>query len=763
MGALNNCNRLTFIAPAKPAGTLHDVVVSGVTLPQGYFVNFTDVPDASPFAPFVEKMVRLGITVGVGGGNYGVNGNVTRDQMAVFLMKAKYGPSYAPPPATGTIFADVPAGYWAAAWIEQMYLQGITGGCATGPLRFCPTSPVTREQMAVFLLRAEHGPGYVAPGASGIFIDMPIGGPFTPWAEQMKKEGISEGTGPNTFGPALPVTRAAMAIFLDRAFNWDYYRLAQQATWGNNETTLARIRLLGVQGWLNEQFFAATSGWPILPTAPDSQPQGCGAANSCAQNHYTMYLLQKAFFQKAMLGADQLRQRTVWALHQLWVVGGRDPINLPFWMDGYLRLLDAQPFGSFRTLMEDMTLHPTMGRWLDMVTSTKNAPNENYAREILQLFCVGTQKLYIDGTPELDGQGNPVDTYDQSVVDGFTRVFTGWRFAPDLALEPGSPPCGAGCDPSPTNYRDPMVLNNNLHDTFGGQVLLDGFVMPTGLSAAQEMDIALDNVFNHPTVGPFVARHMIQQLVTANPSPGYIWRVAEVFNNDGGFTRGNMYKVVEAVLLDPEARGGNKTSVHYGKLKEPALYWTNILRAFNAHAYNNPAASSDGVMNYTTNFTPTPASLEQDIVRPLTVFNYYPLDYLTPGTTDHSGGVFGIYNANTSLRRANLANQLVLGCQNTTSTTPNCPTIGFPISNPSRPFGTSLNFAPWIALATSSGGNTMYLVEELDRYLMHGTMSPEMKNSIVTAVNALSPTNYSLRARTAIWMVLTAAQYNVGR
>jgi hypothetical protein len=300
--------------------------------------------------------------------------------------------------------------------------------------------------------------------------------------------------------------------------------------------------------------------------------------------------------------------------------------------------------------------------------------------------------------------------------------------------------------------------------------------MPTGLTASQEMDLALDNIFEHPNVGPFVARHLIGNFVTRNPSPGYVWRVTEVFNNDGGFVRGNLYKVLEAVLLDPEARGDLKTDIHYGHKKEPFLYMLNVLRAFNAHGYASQAASSDGVMeaigggNAPVAFTPRPSALEMDILRPLTVFNYYPLDYLTPGTTDHWGAEFGIYNATTALRTSNWINTMVLGCINTTSTTPNCPATpgpGIPRQTTGtidRPYGTRLNIDPWIALATSSGGNTIWVVEELDRYLMHGTMSPQMKASLVTAANAVTPaTNYRKKVETLLYLITTSAQYQVQR
>jgi hypothetical protein len=318
-----------------------------------------------------------------------------------------------------------------------------------------------------------------------------------------------------------------------------------------------------------------------------------------------------------------------------------------------------------------------------------------------------------------------------------------------------------------------MVLVQNNHYTNGGQTLLDGFTMPTGLTAAQEMDVALDNIFNHPNVGPFVARHLIGNLVTRNPSPAYVWRVAEVFNNDGGFVRGNLYKVVEAVLTDPEARGDFKLDPNYGHKKEPALAILNVLRAFNAHGYNNPAASTDGVFEAiggnpaVVAFTPRPSALEQDILRPVTVFNYYPLDYLTPGTTDHWGAEFGIWNANTSLKFSNWINTMTLGCVNTTSATPSCTTIGIPRQTTGqidRPYGTTLNITPWVNLATSSAGNTMWVVDELNRYLMHGTMSPQMKTALVTATDAVTPnTNHDKRVRHLLWLILTSPQYQVQR
>jgi hypothetical protein len=217
-------NTLTVIAPALPPGTVNDVVVTegtaSVTGTGLWMADFLDVPQAHLFHDFVEAIFRAGFTAGCGGGNYCVDASVTRAQMAVFVLRGIHGLGYAPPPATGTIFADVPAGSFAAAWIEQFYNEGITAGCATSPLRYCPEDAVSRSQMAVFLLRAKHGLGYVPPPATGIFEDVPVGSFAADWIEQLYNEGITAGCGtsPLRFCPNDPTTRGSMAVFLSATF-----------------------------------------------------------------------------------------------------------------------------------------------------------------------------------------------------------------------------------------------------------------------------------------------------------------------------------------------------------------------------------------------------------------------------------------------------------------------------------------------------------------------------------------------------------------
>ena len=282
-----------------------------------------------------------------------------------------------------------------------------------------------------------------------------------------------------------------------------------------------------------------------------------------------------------------------------------------------------------------------MGRFLDMLNNRcqtptpantsicrnglKSQPNENYAREILQLFSIGTFVLNQDGTRALDGSGNPIPTYDQKTVEEFARVFTGWVLAPAL---PGPPDVG-GTVP---NYRDPMLVHKDTqgredyHDR-GAKTLLNGVQLPGGQSADQELNAAIDNIADHPNVAPFISQQLIQHLVTSNPSPAYVERIANLFVA----TRTSptqLFEVVRAIFLDPEARGDSKDlsmAANYGKLREPAQFITNILRVFNA--------KSDGVLNSLNvgGSAIGSADMSEDLFNAPSVFNFFPPTARVPG------------------------------------------------------------------------------------------------------------------------------------
>ncbi|MBV9745636.1 MAG: DUF1800 family protein, partial [Acidobacteriia bacterium] len=272
----------------------------------------------------------------------------------------------------------------------------------------------------------------------------------------------------------------------------DTVRFLEEATFGPSPALIAHVQSLGpdansaFSAFLDEQFALPASSYPTLPLQPTTVPMTC--TGTCQRDNYTMYPIQVTFFKNALTGQDQLRQRVSFALQQIFVVSGLT-VNQPSWMTPYLQVFDKDAFGNFRTLMGDITLNPAMGRYLNMAGNTKAAPNENYGREILQLFTVGLNLLNLDGSVQTDSHGNPIPTYTQPVVDGFSRVFTGWNLA--------APPA-AGVP----NYIDPMVLSPGNHDG-GAKMLLQGVTLPptnpvTAATATKDLNDALDNIFNHP-------------------------------------------------------------------------------------------------------------------------------------------------------------------------------------------------------------------------------------------------------------------------
>jgi uncharacterized protein (DUF1800 family) len=456
----------------------------------------------------------------------------------------------------------------------------------------------------------------------------------------------------------------------------------------------------------------------------------------CRRDYYTQYPLQNWFFKEAFYGNAQLKHRVAWSLSQLWVISGVDTQQSSH-MVAYHQLLSKNAFGNYRTLMNDITLNPGMGNYLDMVRSTKNNPNENYAREILQLFNVGLFMLNQDGTLQRDASNNPIPTYDQDTVNNFTKVFTGWTTCEVT---------GATCPNRTTgapNYKDPMLLNQNNHDVTA-KTLLDypnavNKNIAAGLNGNTEMQLALDNIFYHPNVAPFVGRILIQHLVTSDPTPAYVGRISAVFNNNGSGVRGDMKAMVKAILLDPEARGNTKTDPNYGKLREPVQLATNVYRHFGVKSADL-ATQSDGYVWQII------APLGQFAFYSPTVFNYYPPDYVVPGP-GLNGPEFAILTTGTAIARANFMNTIIFSRV----------TVGANTLT-----GTAINLAEMQALAAADTTSNR-LLDALNVKMMHSTMTAQNKATIMTAVNAVAATDSLTRARTAIYLIATSSQYQVQR
>lgn len=366
-------------------------------------------------------------------------------------------------------------------------------------------------------------------------------------------------------------------------------RFLTQATFGPSPNDVAAVQSLGYTGWLNNQF--------TLP-ASHHLPVVLANGNVDPSFPYTGSLVFNTWWQQSVTAPDQLRQRVAFALSEIMVVSDVGVLqdNGRALSSYYDTLLD-HAFGNFRDLLEAVTLAPAMGLYLNMQGNDMGSivtgihANENYAREIMQLFSVGLNRLWPDGTLVLNAQGNLVPTYDQTVVMGMASVFTGWNYYQANQANGRLP---TNFSP-PSNYTNPMVLVP-LHHELGTKQMLDDVVLPPAwgsqasssstnfdLYCSQDLELALDSIFNNQNVGPFICRQLIQRLVTSNPSQGYLYRVVQKFNDNGAGVRGDMQAVLNAILLDYEARSTNMISMPtYGKQREPLLRITAAARAFPA-------------------------------------------------------------------------------------------------------------------------------------------------------------------------------------
>jgi uncharacterized protein (DUF1800 family) len=541
----------------------------------------------------------------------------------------------------------------------------------------------------------------------------------------------------------------------------DRIRFLEQATFGPTPALDNRLRRIGLRTWLAEQFElpypSADNPYPNFPLMRTTPPADCNGLTDagvpdtdpfCFVNHYTMYPVQNWFYKEAFYGDAQLRHRVAWALAQLWVTSGLE-IQQSSHMVAYHKVLSRNAFGNWRTLMQEMTLNPAMGDYLNMRISTRLSPNENYAREVMQLFNIGLVMLDNEGKPVIDqATGETIPTYNQNTVIDLTLALTGWSLCETTITQcpnraPGSP-----------NFIDPMiVVNPNNHDLSAKTLLnypgstttnIPACAGCTGTAitnyAANSLNQALDNIYNHPNVAPFVSKFLIQQLVMGDPTPAYIGRVAAVFNANRT-NPAQLKEVVRAILLDPEARGDAKTDPRYGKLREPVQFLTNIARQFDPRSADR-SGLSDGVVATETN------QMGQVAFMSPTVFNFYPPNYVVPGTT-FNGPEFALYTTGTSIARANFANTIIFNRIN--------------IDAEKRvTLGTSISLADLQAVSEADPTGNQ-LMDAVNQRMMHGTMSPEMRNIIHNAVVTVPIANSLLRAQRAVYLVATSSQYQVQR
>ncbi len=341
------------------------------------------------------------------------------------------------------------------------------------------------------------------------------------------------------------------------------------------------------------------------------------------------------WWESAIWGKDQLRQRVAYALSQILVISNASDalFNDSRGIANYHDMLAEHAFGNFRDLLESVTLNPMMGQYLSMLRNEKAnpalniRPDENYAREIMQLFSIGLVELNLDGSVQLDGNGDPIPTYDQDDIKELARVFTGWTYG--LA--------NLWWDFIDGGFAEiiPMKAFPDFHDTAAKTVL--GVDIDAGQTPAQDIDSAMDILFAHPNIGPFISKQLIQRLVTSNPSPAYIARVATVFNDNGNGVKGDLGAVIKAILLDDEARQGQLTAPDtFGKLKEPVLKISALWRAFKAQGVR--VREHDGTFSKNRlRYRGSEWAYGQRPYGSPSVFNFYRPDYSHPGAIKDDG------------------------------------------------------------------------------------------------------------------------------
>ncbi len=548
----------------------------------------------------------------------------------------------------------------------------------------------------------------------------------------------------------------------------DAARLLTQATFGASQTEIDRVALMTPTAYLDEQFntaqtshLATVSSDPTYPTAPYAA---------------MMPSIWKQYFE----APDQLRQRVVFALSQIMVISMNNNTigDQACGSAKYLDWLGANAFGNFRSLLKDITLSPAMGEYLDMKGGAKadavlgTIPSENFARELMQLFSIGTVMLNIDGSVQFDAMtGKPINTYSEATAQEVARALTGWNFAGQDQTKPwrwlypdvpypsdaatGAKACTAWStpmEPWTATYRssdDKRDITGGAHDagaktllTYPGSAAFSRNV-PAGQTAMQDVDAVVDNIFNHPNIGPFIGEQLIVRLVTSNPSGAYVTRVANIFNNNGTGVRGDMKAVIRAILLDTEARAPRSTQpASYGKLREPVLRFTHMHRAFGAKMAGG---------NYSSIYDlGSSDSLGQSPLHAGSVFNFYHPDYSPSGPLGQAqlfGPEFEITNSATISGFMDFSKYGIIGGFNQSATDPNARLL--PV------------YDSYIALADDPPA----MIDAMSLTLLSAGISAQFRAQLIDMVSKINQTPATAQAterfKTALWLIMNSPEYSI--
>lgn len=549
------------------------------------------------------------------------------------------------------------------------------------------------------------------------------------------------GIGSQTFTAPAP----APAVALNNLTATDAARLLTQASFGPTKSEIDALAGGSVETWITQQIALPAGSLRDASLAEFNAAKADTVAAGGNPNdlNFSFAMRRRAWFPVALAGRDQLRQRVAFALSQILVVSDTTlALALNEGVANYWDTLARGAFGNFRTLLEQATLSPVMGTYLSHLRNAKadpvtdTSPDENYAREVMQLFTIGLVQLQPDGTLKLDAQGLPIPTYNQTTITETAKILTGFGF---YSLTPTT----ATFRTTRADYLNPMSLYSGYHETsqkiIVGNTSPNGTVIPANLSGTEDLKRLLDTLYNHPNTAPFICRQLIQRMVTDNPSPAYVYRVAQVFDQQRTSST-QLGSVVRAILTDYEARATTAAAAPgYGKLREPLLRFTGLLRGFNA---TTPSGRNilEGLGNATF----------QAAQQAPSVFNFFEPRYVYPGPLAAAGLVapeFQITDATSSITLPNLLYNYTVS----------------PTASTGRNFDSiyALNLDAELALA----GNLSALLDRLSAILCAGQMTAATKTRITAAIEAMpaASTTALERVRHAIYLLVTSPDGSIQR
>jgi uncharacterized protein (DUF1800 family) len=560
-------------------------------------------------------------------------------------------------------------------------------------------------------------------------------------------------TTPGTTTPGTTTPAPGSTGYTSPASDEEAARFLLQAQFSASDAEMAAVRSKGYSVWLREQFVApaTTSGFEWLNARGYSEINASEFYNSSYPGDHMIW-------NQLMTSGDAVRKRVALALSEFFVVSltGLDFHWRSYAAAAWWDMLVSNAFGNYRKLLEDVTLNPAMGSYLNTKgnlkenTATGRAPDENYGREVMQLFSVGLYQLNDDGSEKRDASGNRLESYTQSDITNIARIFTGWDFDQTQNVNTVEPVKNRNI-PNTIFTRIPMRLTPANHSTLAATFL--GTTVPANTDGVAALKMALDTLFNHPNVGPFLGRQMIQRLVTSSPSPAYVARVASAFNNNGAGVRGDLQAVVAAVLLDDEARNpAGLTQNGFGKLREPMLRMLQWGRTFGI----NSARGSWKMGDYSNPAT----QLVQSPLRSPSVFNYFRPGYVPPSTALSASLTpapeFQLVNESSVGGYLNFMQGVIRNGIFVNS--PDQPQNG---SNSTNGFDITASYTAELALVQDAAA----LVKRLNLLLCAGQMSPANQTLIVTALNATALTATSTdsakrdRVAAAVLLVMASSEY----